>query len=46
VKLTTLEGHISGSISKYENINKVLKKIELTGAAKFKFKERSIYVMK
>jgi len=35
----------SGTISKYENIEKVLKAIELTGTVKFKIQERRIIVM-
>lgn len=35
----------SGTISKYEHIDKVLKAIELTGSVKFKIEERRIIVM-
>ena len=35
----------SGTISKYEKIDKVLKAIELTGSVKFKIEERRIIVM-
>lgn len=36
----------SGKISRFENVSEVLKKLELTGAAKFKIERRQILVMK
>jgi ferric-dicitrate binding protein FerR (iron transport regulator) len=36
----------SGTISKYEQIEKVLKLIEMTGSIRFKIQERRIIVMK
>lgn len=41
-----LNEEFSGSISRYQNIDKVLKQLELTGTLKFKIQERRIYVMK
>lgn len=37
--------HFSGTISRFEDINSVLKLIELTGSARFKIEERRVIVM-
>ncbi len=41
-----LSEQFSGSISRYQNIDKVLSQLALTGALKFKIQGRRIYVMK
>ncbi len=41
-----LNEQFSGSISKYQNIDKVLKQLQLTGSLNFKVEGRRIYVMK
>jgi transmembrane sensor len=41
-----LNEQFSGSISKYQNIDKVLKQLQLTGSLNFKVEGRRVYVMK